>query len=334
MLRGNIVKDDCGAHEVFTEQGSSASQMTAAKIMDVIASLPGCAGQAADAVSAYTHVKMEDAPRHKWPKSWSDIENPVVLLERNFYGHPVAGLFWERQFEEVLLGLGLFLSVYVDDITVAGGQQNMAPEPTSFFDHENLGCTQRESKPNEIIIYGVQQNVRITNFCWSNLKITRVGKPRAKGGCMVLRFGRTCSKMRWERDCELANKKTEQLFKVSRPCLDDHHFKKKEDLETVGELSKVLSPFVAIPTVSLELLRFGYRLLILALVTFLALAFALAILALAHSLRFPCPVLARRESRPCASLIDIHWHRSSRWGLVRRRYRGPVVSPQRLGILT
>ena len=39
---------------VFTEQVSSASQMTAAKVMDIISRLPGCAGQAADAVSAYT----------------------------------------------------------------------------------------------------------------------------------------------------------------------------------------------------------------------------------------------------------------------------------------
>ena len=46
---------------MFTEQGSSASQMTAAQIMDIISRLPGCDGQAADAVSAYTQVKMEDA---------------------------------------------------------------------------------------------------------------------------------------------------------------------------------------------------------------------------------------------------------------------------------
>ena len=37
MLRGDIVKVDSGARAVFTEQGSSASQMTAAKVMDVIA---------------------------------------------------------------------------------------------------------------------------------------------------------------------------------------------------------------------------------------------------------------------------------------------------------
>ena len=88
MLRVDIAKDDSGACAVFTEQGSSASQITAAKIMDVVARLTGCDGQAADAVSAYTQVKLEDAPRllkfpesecpdvwirlprHKWPKSW------------------------------------------------------------------------------------------------------------------------------------------------------------------------------------------------------------------------------------------------------------------------
>ena len=58
VLRGDTVKDDSGSYAVFTEQGSSASQMTAAKVMDIISRLPGCAGQAADAVS----VK----PRSKW----------------------------------------------------------------------------------------------------------------------------------------------------------------------------------------------------------------------------------------------------------------------------
>ena len=61
VLRGDIVKDDSGSYAVSTEQGSSASQMTAAKIRDIISRLPGCDGQAADAVSAYTQVKMEDA---------------------------------------------------------------------------------------------------------------------------------------------------------------------------------------------------------------------------------------------------------------------------------
>ena len=58
----------------------------------------------------------------------------------------------------------LFLSVFVDDKEMAGKKQNMAPmmkklmknvdldEPTSSLDHVYLGCTQRECKPNQIII--------------------------------------------------------------------------------------------------------------------------------------------------------------------------------------
>ena len=46
------MKDDSGSCAVCTELGSSASEMTAAKGMGVTARLPGCAGQAADAVSA------------------------------------------------------------------------------------------------------------------------------------------------------------------------------------------------------------------------------------------------------------------------------------------
>ena len=58
------------------------------------------------------------------------MEDPVVPLERNPYGHPLAGLLWARQVEKVPLGhgwekvpnweclfvnreKGLFLSVYV-----------------------------------------------------------------------------------------------------------------------------------------------------------------------------------------------------------------------------
>ena len=124
VLRGDVVKDHSGSYAVFTEQGSSASQMTAANIMDIISRLPGCDGQAADAVSAKTQVKMDYAPkllkipksdcpdiwirlpRHKWPKSWSGMEGPVVLLERNLKGHPLARLLWERQFEKILLKYG------------------------------------------------------------------------------------------------------------------------------------------------------------------------------------------------------------------------------------
>ena len=39
VLLGDIEKDDSGSYAVFTEQGSSASPMTAAEIMDIISRL-------------------------------------------------------------------------------------------------------------------------------------------------------------------------------------------------------------------------------------------------------------------------------------------------------
>ena len=52
-----------------------------------------------------------------------------------------------------------------------------------------------------------------------------------------------------ERYCELANNKVEPLYKVSSLCLDDHHFK-KEELESVGGVSKLCSQIVLVdPTV-------------------------------------------------------------------------------------
>ena len=167
--------------------------------MDIISRLPGCDGQAADTESVYTPVKIEDAhkllkihkkecpdiwfrpPRHKRPKSWSSVEVPVVPIERNLYGHPLAGLLWERQFEKILLKhcrgkisnweslfvhheKGWFSLVYVDDVKLVGKKQNFNPmwkvlskevdlgEPTSFLDHVYLGCTQRKCEIRKDIV--------------------------------------------------------------------------------------------------------------------------------------------------------------------------------------
>ena len=47
----------------------------------------------------------------------------------------------------------------------------------------------------------------------------------------------------WNDIGELANKTTQQLYKVSTPCIDDHHFK-EEETKSVGELSQVCSQIV------------------------------------------------------------------------------------------
>ena len=90
VLRGDSVKGDPGAFAVFTEQGSSASQMTAAKVMDVSARLLDCDGQAADAVSAYTQVKMEDDPKQlRIPKSEYPQKN--TQKKYGYFFHNING---------------------------------------------------------------------------------------------------------------------------------------------------------------------------------------------------------------------------------------------------
>ena len=95
---------------------------------------------------------------------------------------------------------------------------------------------------NRTIFFKKQRNVRITNFWYCNWQITRMGQTSRKDGLVVLRHGRTYEKY-VGRYYELANKKTEQLYTVSRSCLHDHNFK-KEELEKVVELSDVCSQIV------------------------------------------------------------------------------------------
>ena len=59
---------------------------------------------------------------------------------------------------------------------------------------------------------------------------------------MVLRCGGSCEEVCGAIYCELANKTKQQLYKVSTPCIDDHHF--EEEMKSVGELSQVCSQIV------------------------------------------------------------------------------------------
>ena len=116
-FRGDIVKDDSGSYAVFTAQGSSAAQMTAAKVMDIISRLPGCAGQAADAVSVCTKVK------------WKMLQNYWQFQKRNvqtfgFVWHDTNGLnhgpVWKIQ------SLGIYVVILQQD---CHGKSNLRENP-------------------------------------------------------------------------------------------------------------------------------------------------------------------------------------------------------------
>ena len=191
------------------------------------------------------------------------MEDPIVPLERNLYGHPLARLLWERQFEKILLKYGGekvsncecsfvhcekgFLFAYVDDIKLAGKKQHIKlmwkvlnkevelGEPTSSFDHVYLGCTQRQCDISKDIVdkYRAMSESRISAGGTEKLPYSENFRI-SSWSCDMEGHAKKCV----ERYFELANKTTQQLYKVSTPCIDDHHFE-EEEMNSVGELSQV-----------------------------------------------------------------------------------------------
>ena len=160
---------------------------------------------------------------------------------------------------QTILSCGKYsTTLYVDDIKLAEKKQNISPtwekfmkyvdlgEPTSFLDHVCLGCTRRECQiSNEIVDnYGSMFESRISAGAMENLPETKdTGKSDAETiswwSCDMEGHAKKCV----ERYCELANKATEQFYKVATPCMDDHQFK-EEEIGSVGELSIVCSQIV------------------------------------------------------------------------------------------
>ena len=113
-------------------------------------------------------------------------------------------------------------------------------EPASFLDHIYFGSTQRQCQISKDIV--------------DNYK-TMFESQISEGGVEKLPFPQDLRISSWsydmeghakkcvERYCEVANKTTQQLCKVSTPCIDDHHFK-EEETKSVGELSNTCSQIV------------------------------------------------------------------------------------------
>ena len=147
---------------------------------------------------------------------------------------------------------GLFLSVFVVDIKLSGNKQNIDPmwkvlnkevdlgEPTSFLDYVFLGCTQRQCDISKDIV----DNYRAVFE--SRISAVRTEKLPYSENLRISSWSYDVeghTKKCVERFCELANRTTQKLYKVSTPCIDDHHFK-EEELKSVEEFSKLCSQIV------------------------------------------------------------------------------------------
>ena len=173
---------------------------------------------------------------------WQDfLQFEKVLLEHGWE----EALNWECFF--VNRTRGLFLSVYVDDIKMAGKTENLGPtwkfllkdvdleEPASFLNHVYLGCTSKKEctiNDDTVTKYRDMFEARISAGA-------RDAEIISSWSCEMEGHARKCL----ERYCEFANKTTEQLHKVATPWLDDHQFKDEEN-ESVGEFSTVCSQIV------------------------------------------------------------------------------------------
>ena len=281
VLRGDIVKDDSGSYAVFTEQGSSASQMTAAEVMDVISRLPGCAGQVADAETAYTQVKHgrctdvivkqsqnvqifgyvyqnTSGPNHGpvWKiRSFLQSEIFTVIRWQDYYGKSNSRKFYFNTLgKKFQIGNAYSLTEKKGYSCLCMWTRHNwletnktmkdvdLGEPTSFLDHVYLGCTQRECQISKDIVDNYRKMFESRISAWALDKLPVSAKSDANISSWSYDMEGHAKKC-VERYCELANKTTQQLYRVSTPCLDDHQFKEK-DMGSVGELSTVCTPMV------------------------------------------------------------------------------------------
>ena len=58
VLGGDQIKNEDNQFAVFSEQGTAASHLMAARFLDALARMPGMAGQDADATGAYTQNRI------------------------------------------------------------------------------------------------------------------------------------------------------------------------------------------------------------------------------------------------------------------------------------
>ena len=115
-------------------------------------------------------------------------------------------------------------------------------EPTSFLDHVHLGCTQRECQISKNIVdnhRNMFESMISAGATEKQLQTRALVKPAetlSPWSYDMEGHAKKCV----ERYCELANKTTQQFFKVATPCMDDHQFK-EEEYEAVGEVSTFCS---------------------------------------------------------------------------------------------
>ena len=151
VLLGNQVKNQFWEAAFFQDLGNSPATFEASRWADFYGCLPGHGVKLADAIQAYIQAVLTgppcwvELPEDAWPDDidFRKFRRPVVRLVKALYGHPDSGTMWEqhcdrkvRELDFVPVGeewpsmyfhkkLQLLLVIYVDDLKLAGPEENL-----------------------------------------------------------------------------------------------------------------------------------------------------------------------------------------------------------------
>ena len=164
VFRGDAVHDEANQAAVFDELAASAPMSLGGLNMTIAFGLvEGNTCSTSDCIKAYVQSFLDSScptyvllPAELVPAHAKHIRQPVALLIRSLYGHPLASASWQNHLAAILskeLGgvempeqpsrfhfpsMSLALSVYVDDLTLSGPEKNHNKFWTTLQKHVQL----------------------------------------------------------------------------------------------------------------------------------------------------------------------------------------------------
>ena len=233
VYRGDQIRDESNQLVLFEE---TATTPTALATLNLTLWF-GCMTclSCADCVQAYLQCDLDDEtwvilPSELWLESWKSKyganERLAVRLVRSLYGHPLAGKLWQSRLEKQIAALGgvpipsfpsnfvfrrgdkgqhtLILNVYVDDLTLAGGNRSI---------HEAFWTELKEKvkiEPDQFVSHsGTKILGRLHSVETSQNKVVMTYDMRSYACGIVDLY------------CELTGAPKAKLRKASTPCLPE-----------------------------------------------------------------------------------------------------------------
>ena len=185
-------------------------------------------------------------PKHKWPKSWSRMED----LWQDYDGNGNLRIFFWYGWEKVPNWECLFVNREKDSSyqCVCTG-----------YSWKTLIWENQHHSSIMFNLVALKENVRLARILWIITEVCsnpgflaglwKCQKQKPRGNLMPKRYlhgpmtWKVMQRNAWKDIANWRIKTTQQLYKVATPCLDDHQFKEEES-GPVGQFSTVCSQVV------------------------------------------------------------------------------------------